>query len=109
MQANGAASLQDGLACDVGDAQEDVDSARALVARLQAILGADLSAQALDAGCNLHGLGGSAQRGSVGVYLQGTTVVDFVPGSPAAKCGLKKGDRILQVCVCVCVPHAYLL
>ena len=87
MQANGAASLQDGLACDVGDAQEDVDSARALVARLQAILGADLSAQALDAGCNLHGLGGSAQRGSVGVYLQGTTVVDFVPGSPAAKCG----------------------
>jgi hypothetical protein len=85
------------LARDEGDEQGFVDAACVLVGRLQTLLGVELSAQALAAGCSLEGLGGSAQRGSVGVYLKGNTVVDLVPGSPAATCGMKQGDKIIKV------------
>ena len=86
-----------GLARDEGDKQGFVDAAYVLVGRLHTLLGVELSAQALAAGCGLEGLGGSAQRGSVGVYLKGNTVVDLVPGSPAATCGMKQGDKIIKV------------
>ena len=48
---------------------------------------------ALVAGCSpnvFQAASSVQQRGSVGVYLSGTTVVDFVPGSPAAECGMLK-------------------
>lgn len=48
---------------------------------------------ALEAGCSPNVFQAAIsvqQRGSVGVYLSGTTVVDFVPGSPAADCGMLK-------------------
>jgi hypothetical protein len=85
-----------GLARDEGD-EQFVDAACVLVARLQTLLGVELSAQALAASCGPESLGDPAQRGSVGVYLKGNTVVDVVPGSPAASCGMKQGDKIIKV------------
>ena len=66
-----------------------LNRAKALCARLEASWSVDPSAQ----------MEGERATGGVGVYLSGTVVADFLPGSTAAS-GLQKGDKIVKVNFC---------
>ena len=66
-----------------------LNRAKALCARLEASWSLDPSAQSP----------GETATGGLGVYLSGTVVADFLPGSTAAS-GLQKGDKIVKVNVC---------
>jgi len=68
-----------------GGIASNLSRAKALCAQLEACWSADLSART------------DSSIGGIGVFLSGTTVVDFLPLSPAFHGGLRVGDKILKV------------
>ena len=76
-----------------------MEKAQALCFRLEHLWGTNLSEQARKAGATGRAavISSVPEMGSVGVYLSGTVVADFVLGSPASSSGLMLGDKILRV------------
>lgn len=61
-------------------------------------------------GISIMGGRGMGRRLSSGEMMRGVFIKHISPDSPAAHNGtLRTGDRILEVCVCVCIVETHLL
>jgi hypothetical protein len=91
------AELATGREAEVEELRCSLDHAQELCSRLEAIWGSGLSEHARSRLTRINAVGTGQSTPSLGMYLAGTSIVDLIPGSPAASGGIRKGDKVLKV------------